>query len=102
MHGEVAGPLDEAGRRALQAVHDSYDMSRHFTHGSPQSGALTDDVIDAFGIAGPPTYCRERLFELIELGITRIFVLGGSLGIDQDEARASRRALVEQVLPALR
>jgi 5,10-methylenetetrahydromethanopterin reductase len=102
MHGEVAGPLDEAGRRTLVEVHDSYDMNQHFTHGSPQSGALTDDVIDAFGVAGPPSYCQERLLELIELGLTRIFVMGGSLGIDQDEARASRRALVEHVLPALR
>ena len=65
MHGEVAGPLDEGGRRALAAVHDSYDMNRHFTHGSPQSVALTDDVIDAFGIAGPPSYCQERLLEHI-------------------------------------
>src|SRR5205814_1393571 len=71
MHGEVAGPLDEGGRRALAAVHDSYDMNRHFTHGSPQSVALTDDVIDAFGIAGPPSYCQERLLALVELGITR-------------------------------
>ena len=102
MHGEVAGPLDEGGRRALAAVHDSYDMNRHFTHGSPQSVALTDDVIDAFGIAGPPSYCQERLLALVELGITRIFVLGGGLGIDRDEARASRQALVETVLPALR
>jgi 5,10-methylenetetrahydromethanopterin reductase len=102
MHGEVAGPLDEAGRRTLVAVHDSYDMNRHFAHGSPQSGALTDDVIDAFGIAGPPSYCRERLLELTELGLARIFVLGGGLGIDRDDAQASRHALVEQVLPALR
>ena len=83
-------------------MHDSYDMNRHFAHGSPQSGALTDDVIDAFGIAGPPSYCRERLLELIELGLGRIFVLGGGLGIDRDDAQASRHALVEQVLPALR
>jgi 5,10-methylenetetrahydromethanopterin reductase len=57
MHGQVSGPLDEAGRAVLAGVHNSYDMNCHFTYGSPQSGALTDDIIDAFGIAGPPSYC---------------------------------------------
>jgi 5,10-methylenetetrahydromethanopterin reductase len=102
MHGQVAGPLDDSSRRTLNAVHDSYDMNHHFTQGSPQSGALTDDVIDAFGVAGPPSYCQERLLELVELGLTRVFILGGGFGLDRDDAEASRRALVEKVLPALR
>jgi 5,10-methylenetetrahydromethanopterin reductase len=102
MHGRVVGPLDEAGQRTLTAVHDSYDMERHFSHGSPQSAALTDDVIDRFGVAGPPSYCAERLGELVELGLSKLFLLGGGFGLDRDEAEASRRLLVDEVLPALR
>jgi 5,10-methylenetetrahydromethanopterin reductase len=102
MHGQVAGPLDDPSRRTLTDVHDSYDMNHHFRQGSPQSGALTDDVIDAFGIAGPPSYCQERLLELVDLGLTRVFVLGGGFGIDREDAEASRHALVKKVLPALR
>lgn len=102
MHGQVSGPADPAQRRTLKAVHDAYDMNSHFTHGSPQSAALSDEVIDAFGIAGPPSYCVERLVELAELGLTRIFMLGGGFGLDRDEAVASRQRLVDEVLPALR
>jgi len=102
MHGKVVGPADESQRRTLAAVHDAYDMERHFSHGSPQSAKLTDDVIDAFGVAGPPSYCVERLSQLVEMGLTKLFVMGGGFGLDRDEAEASRRLLVDDVLPALR
>jgi 5,10-methylenetetrahydromethanopterin reductase len=102
MHGTVAGPARESERAVLTAVHDRYDMGRHFTHGSPQSAPLTDEVIDTFAIAGPPSYCIERLAELIELGLTKIFSMGGGFGVDRDAAREARRALVDDVVPALR
>ncbi len=102
MHGSVAGPVDAATRDTLHNVHAVYDMHSHFTHGSPQSQVLTDDVIDTFGIAGPPSYCIERLQELVEVGITKIFVMGGGFRSDPAEASAAHRRLVEAVLPALR
>jgi 5,10-methylenetetrahydromethanopterin reductase len=102
MHGTVAGPVDEAQRQSLEAVHGSYDMNAHFTHDSPQSKALTDDVIDTFGIAGPPTYCIERIQELVELGLGRVFVMGGGIGLDRDEARASHARFVDEVMGAVR
>jgi 5,10-methylenetetrahydromethanopterin reductase len=102
MHGTVVGPVDEAGRRALTAVHDAYDMDSHFTHGSPQSAHLTAEVIDAFGVAGPSTYCVDRLRELIGLGLTKLFFMGGGFGLGRDEQQAAHRLLVDEVLPALR
>jgi 5,10-methylenetetrahydromethanopterin reductase len=102
MHGKVVGPVDEAGRRTLTAVHDAYDMERHFTHGSPQSAPLTDEVIDAFGVAGPPSYCVERLRELVELGLSKLFFMGGGFGLGREERQAAHRLLVDEVLPALR
>jgi 5,10-methylenetetrahydromethanopterin reductase len=102
MHGTVAGPVDEEQRERLEAVHEAYDMGSHFSDGSPQSKQLDDGVIDAFGIAGPAGYCIERMLELVALGIRRIFVMGGAIGVDRDEATAARERLVREVLPAVR
>ena len=102
MHGTVAGPVPDAQRERLEAVHGAYDMGAHFSHGSPQSKELDDDVIDAFGIAGPAGYCVERVLELESLGIRRVFVMGAGIGLDREEAMASRARLVSEVLPAVR
>jgi 5,10-methylenetetrahydromethanopterin reductase len=61
-------------------------------------------VIDSFGIAGPPSYCIDRLTEMAELGVTRVVVAPGAAaqGETRDELRAARRRLVSEVLPALR
>ncbi|HUP86747.1 MAG TPA: LLM class flavin-dependent oxidoreductase [Acidimicrobiales bacterium] len=102
MHGSVAGPVSDSQRERLVAVHHAYDMGAHFSHGSPQSQELDDDVIDAFGIAGPPGYCVEKLLELEALGIRRVFVMGAGIGLDREEASASRARFVAEVLPAVR
>jgi hypothetical protein len=101
MPGTVAGPVDEDQRRTLEAVHAAYDMNAHFTHGSPQSKALTDEVLDAFAVAGPASYCLERIEELIELGIRRIFVHGPGRGLDAEDAAAAHRRFVDEVLPEI-
>jgi 5,10-methylenetetrahydromethanopterin reductase len=102
MHGRVAGPVDDAQRERLEAVHAAYDMRSHFTQGSPQSKELDDDVIDTFAIAGPAGYCIDRLQELAALGLRRVFVMGAGLGLDRDEAQAARRRFVDDVLPRVR
>lgn len=102
MHGTVAGPVPESQRERLEAVHDAYDMGSHFSHGSPQSQQLDDAVIDAFGIAGPAGYCVEKILELESLGIRRVFAMGTGIGLDREEAAASRARLVSEVLPAVR
>lgn len=102
MHGQVLGPADEAQRQALGDIYAAYDMNSHFTSGSPQSAALTDEVIDAFCVAGPASYCVDRLEEMAELGLNRIFINAGVPGADTTELQASRRRLVDDVLPALR
>ena len=101
MHGTVVGPVDDDQRRVLEAIHDAYDMNNHFAHGSSQAAAVTDDVIDAFGIVGPASYCVERIQALAELGITRVTVQAGVAGGDKDEMLASRRRVVDEVIPAL-
>jgi hypothetical protein len=76
-------------------------MTAHFAHGSPQSRALTDEVIDAFSIGGPAAYCVDRLAELREMGLSRFYLTGPGRGADEEEAAASHRRTVEQILPAL-
>ena len=102
MHGSVIGPIDDRGRAVLEQVHDAYDMDRHFTQGSPQSTPLTDEVIDAFAIAGPAGWCAERLAALGELGLSKIVVMPAGRGLDRDAHRAAHRLLVDEVLPTLR
>lgn len=102
MHGHVAGPVDDAQRTRLEAVHGAYDMRSHFTQGSPQSKELDDGLIDTFAIAGPASYCVDRLQELVDLGVRRIFVMGGGIGLDREEAQAARARFVGDVLPRLR
>jgi 5,10-methylenetetrahydromethanopterin reductase len=102
MHGTVTGPADDERRRQLRAVHDAYDMRRHYGAGSAQAAAVSDEVIDDFGIAGPVSFCIERLQQLVELGVRRIVVQAGVARADPDEMRAARRRLVEEVLPAVR
>jgi 5,10-methylenetetrahydromethanopterin reductase len=102
MHGTVTGPVDDTRRAQLEAVHDAYDMTHHYAHGSAQAAAVADELIDDFGVAGPVDYCVERLQRLVELGISRIVVQAGVAGGDPVELQAARRRLVEEVLPAVR
>lgn len=102
MHGSVAGPVSDEERHSLEAVHANYDMGSHFTQGSPQSKFLTEEVIDRFGIAGPPGECVERLADLIELGLSKIYVMGAGFSSDRSETDAIRTRLSTEVLPALR
>lgn len=102
MHGSVAGPVSDEQRESLHAVHANYDMGSHFTQGSPQSAFLTDEVIDRFGIAGPSGECVERLGGLIELGLSKIYVMGAGFSSDRTETAAVRARLSTEVLPALR
>jgi hypothetical protein len=39
---------------------------------------------------------------LIELGLEKVFIMGGGFGGDREEAEASRTRMVNEVLPALR
>lgn len=102
MHGFVAGPVPASQRRALEAIQRAYDMNKHTTVGR-HTAEVTDDIIDSFGVAGPPSYCIERLTELSELGISTFGISGGG-GRDGDHeaAQASRDSFLRDVLPVLK
>jgi 5,10-methylenetetrahydromethanopterin reductase len=62
--------------------------------------AGADELIDQFAIAGPAEYCAERLQELADLGLARIYIGTRAVGVDLDEANADR--IGREVLSLLR
>jgi 5,10-methylenetetrahydromethanopterin reductase len=103
MHGTPTGPVAGGDRDVFENIARSYDMGGHFRHGSPQSGALTDDFVDRFGIVGEPDECAGRLIELIRsTGLDRVVVVGPSAGADREEAAYAAACVREEILPAVR
>jgi hypothetical protein len=62
--------------------------------------AGADELIDQFAIAGPAEYCAARLQEIIDLGISRIYIGTRAVGVDLAERNASR--IGREVLPLVR
>lgn len=102
MHGRVAGPASEDTLAVYRAIHESYDMNRHSRAGSAQAQQLTPEFAAQFAILGAPALCRERLQELVSLGLSRLVIVGPSLGADRGAAEEAERCFLEEVLPALR
>jgi 5,10-methylenetetrahydromethanopterin reductase len=62
--------------------------------------AGADELIDQFAIAGPAEYCAQRLREIVELGIARIYIGTRAVGVDLAERNAER--IGREVLPLVR
>jgi 5,10-methylenetetrahydromethanopterin reductase len=62
--------------------------------------AGADELIDQFAIAGPADYCAARLQEIVDLGISRIYIGTRAVGVDLAERNALR--IGRDVLPAVR
>ena len=101
MNGRVIGPVSDAQRVVLERLHAVYDVTQHFRGGSPQTEVLTDDVIDTFGIAGPSSYCAERVSALVEAGVRKVFVIASGYGMDPEQYQASLNRLITEVKPAI-
>jgi 5,10-methylenetetrahydromethanopterin reductase len=94
--------VDAATRGEFEASRSSYDMVRHGETGTSQAAAVSDSLIDRYGIAGTPDYCVERLRELGKLGIDRLMFHSRVRGASPAEQEITTRLLTEEVLPALR
>ena len=101
MYGSVVGPASADQRRMMRTIHDAYDMEHHGLAHAPQDDVVTPDFAREFGIFGSPTYCADRLGELIDLGVERIIIRGVSLDPADPESRAAER-FMEEVAPLLR
>ncbi len=74
---------------------------QHGRGGGPQEAAVTSEFARDFGIFGPPSYCADRLSDLIELGVDRFVLRGTPLEPDNPDSRAAER-FVHEVVPVLR
>ena len=62
--------------------------------------AGADALIDQFAIAGSAEYCAERLQQIVDLGISRIYIGTRAVGVDLAERNAER--IGREVLPLVR
>ena len=102
MYGAIIGPTSESQRKVLHGIHDAYDMKQHGGAGSPQTTSLTADFARTFGIFGPPSYCVDRISELIEIGIDRFIVDGIEFDPNNPQWTRADQRFIQEVVPALR
>jgi tripartite-type tricarboxylate transporter receptor subunit TctC len=62
--------------------------------------AGADELIDQFAIAGSAEHCAERLREIVDLGISRVYIGTRAVGVDLNERNSDR--VGREVLPLLR
>lgn len=98
--GTAAVP-DAPVRAEFLAARAAYDMTRHGESGASDAAALTPELIDRFGIAGPPDYCIDRIRELKKLGFDRLVIPGQLMG-GEPSREVARKLLLEEVLPNVR
>lgn len=86
----------------IDGLRQGYEMDRHTRPDSPQAHLADDDFVEWFAIAGDPAYCRDRLAELIYLGLDHLYVIGGAADHSPLAVLDVEAVLAEKVLPALR
>lgn len=94
--------VDSRTRAEFEASRASYDMVRHGETGTSHAAAVSQDLIDRYGIAGPPDYCVERLRQVAELGLDRLMFHSRVRGASPAEQEITTKLLLEEVIPRLR
>lgn len=102
MSPAAAAALGRDDAAVVGRVGRRYDEARHGLSDAAQAGALDDDFVDRFAVAGPAARCAGRLRGLFELGLDRVVVVPGSRDTDPDVLTRSKELLAREVLPALR
>lgn len=97
----TASVPDAQTRAEFLAARASYDMTRHMESGTSHAAAVTPELIDRFGIAGPPDYCIERIRAVGKLGFDRLVIPGQLMAADPSQ-EVARKLLLEEVLPNIR
>jgi 5,10-methylenetetrahydromethanopterin reductase len=97
MKGAPSSDLADAATYA--ALGSSYDLEGHGKAEAGHQSVMSDEFVDRFGVVGPPDECVVRLQALVDLGIDRIVVIGGSRDADPSELIAANRRLMDEVAP---
>ena len=101
--GMPGAPAPEARDAAVYgALTEGYDMANHGSVAAAHQAFLPDDFVDRFGVVGPSEVVAERLRALLDLGLDRLVVIGGSRDADPGELIAANQRFAAEVAPALR
>jgi 5,10-methylenetetrahydromethanopterin reductase len=104
MHGRPTVPVHDEARVELERLAASYDMNHHGAGTAGHRHVLSQRFADAFGIAGTPDQCIERVKELEGLGLDRIIVIPAlsQEAADLDDVALSRTTMQKEVISVLR
>jgi 5,10-methylenetetrahydromethanopterin reductase len=104
MHGRPTAPVNDEAKADLERLVASYDMNHHGAGTAGHRHVASQDFADAFGIAGTPDQCIERVKQLQGLGLDRIIVLPAlsQEPADLKDVALSRTTMQNEVIPALR
>jgi 5,10-methylenetetrahydromethanopterin reductase len=94
----IAG-VDEQTRAQFDMARTSYDMTRHAETHSSHAASMNDELVDRFGIAGPPDHCIDRLRGLMSLGLDRIVFNTRIRGATEEEQADVTHLMLNEVLP---
>jgi 5,10-methylenetetrahydromethanopterin reductase len=108
--GMKNAPLDHLPPQLKElAAHmqSEYDMDHHAQEEAEHATEVNDDFVDWISICGPAEKCRQRLKQIIDLGLDHVYILGGSPvahphGERQAGMVTQSRLFAEQVMPAFR
>jgi len=101
--GMPGAPTVEGPDAAIYgALTDGYDMANHGAASAAHQAALPDEFVDRFGVVGPSEEVARRLRDLVDLGLDRLIVIGGSRDADPGELIAANQRLMAEVAPVLR
>src|SRR5688572_18400297 len=78
----VTSLLSRSDAAVVEEVTSHYDNYHHGLEHAAQAEALPDDFLRRFCVIGSPDTCTEGLYQLVDLGLSHLVILGGSRDID--------------------
>jgi probable F420-dependent oxidoreductase len=90
------GPVPKALTDYIKG-RDGYDYTHHGRAGNPSTDFVPDEIVDRFCLLGPASAHRERLAELVELGVDQF-----ALYLMHDQPEQTLWAYGQDVIPELR
>lgn len=97
-----APAVDGPDAAVYGALTEGYDMANHGSVAAAHQRAIPDEFVDRFGVVGPSAEVARRLRDLVDLGLDRLVVIGGSRDADPAELIAANQRLMAEVAPRVR
>ena len=102
MRGAPAAGVADDDAEVFRRLGASYDLAGHGKTAAGHQSVMPDEFVDRFGVTGPSDECGRRLAELVDLGLDRLVVIGGSRDAGPGELLAANRRFMDEVAPVVR